>query len=144
MAERKIRAEAELRGLSEEIAMLPFARQNIVSDLAALMTSVNGHIIAGAAYAAKSANHLSRVVHSRVMQIDDAKPLDEDNLRDIAMLTKLANESASTTLAIMAMHKEMLKPDKPSVPLGLSHFYGDNSKTPTPEETSAAYLKMIG
>ena len=113
LAERKVEAEDELRVLSEQVSRLPFARQEIVSDLAAMMANIKGHILSAAEYGAQNAHHLSQVAHGKVMQIDDTKPLDEDNLREIAMLTKLSNESASTPLTLMAMRKEATAPDKP-------------------------------
>jgi hypothetical protein len=124
LAESKIKAEGDLRVLSEQISRLPFARQDIVFDLAAMMANIKGHIFSAAEYGAKNAHQLSLVAHEKVMQIDDAEPLDEDYLREIAMLTKLSNESASTPLTLMAMRKEATAPDKPPRPvLTLKDFY---------------------
>jgi len=135
LAERKIKAEGDLRVLSEQISRLPFARQDIVFDLAAMMANIKGHIFSAAEYGAQNAHHLSQVAHGKVMQIDETKPLDEDNLREIAMLTKLSNESASTPLTLIAMRKEATAPDKPPRPVSsLDDFYatlpgGNLSKT---------------
>lgn len=112
IALEKVRADAESKRIAESIAKLPYAKQQIISDLATKLTGISEQL-AGAAYlGAATAHRLSGIAHAKVQEIDDAKPLDEasmESLKGVAVLTKMANDSSQIGLNLLAANKDFIK-----------------------------------
>ena len=90
-------------GVSEQIAAISLAE-----DLRAIST----HLAGAGKFGAANAHRLLGIAHAKVQQIDDAKPLDDtsrDALRDVAVLTKLANENSVIPVNLLAANKETVK-----------------------------------
>lgn len=130
LAQEKMAAERQLRNISEEISELPLARQQIVTDLARKLSSISGHLASAAEYGAMTAHRLSGIANAQLDKIDDVDPRQSaETLRDIAVLTDLANESSKIAVNLLRANKETVddlnKPERARAPSGLSHFYGE-------------------
>lgn len=109
IAEKKVRADADAKRIAEEIAELPYAKQQIVSDLARKLSNIGEHLCSAAEYGAATAHRLAGIANSKVSEIDDASPLDEDSmvaLKGIAVLTRMANESSEIGINLLRANKE--------------------------------------
>lgn len=109
IANRKVAADAESKEVSEAIAALPYAKQQIVLTLAQRLSNIGNHLASAAEYGAATAHRLSGIAHGKVSEIDDAAPLDEESrtaLSDISALTKMANSSAEIGLNLLRANKE--------------------------------------
>lgn len=89
---------------------LPITSQITAQTLATRLMSVTNHLLSAADYGAATAHRLSALAHSEVAKIDDANPLASgDNLRGVAALTSLANESSKIALNLLAANKETMR-----------------------------------
>lgn len=131
LAEEKVKADSYSRDISERIAELPYAKQQIVGDIAKRMTNISGHLMGAAEYGAATAHRLSGIAHSKAQEIDDAAPLAEESmaaLKGIAVLTRMANDASSIGLNLIAANKDAVNKlnNPPQGPSGLAHFYGED------------------
>ena len=106
------------RALSE----LPISSQINAQNYAARLRSMSDHVLNAAHYGAATSHRLAGIAHAKVQEIDDAAPLDEksrDALRDVAALTKLANDASAIPLSLMAANKKAVERigDEPPAPL---------------------------
>lgn len=109
LAHEKVRADAAVRNISAQIAALPIARQQIVTDLAQRLSNISGHLASAAEYGAATAHRLAGIAHMKAAEIDDAQPLDEESiksLKGIAVLTRMANESSEIGINLLRANKE--------------------------------------
>lgn len=109
IAEKKVQADAEVMRVNREIAELPYAKQMIVSDLATKLTNISQHLGSAAEYGAATAHRLAGIANGRVALIHDAGPLNDESresLRDIAILTKMANEASDIGVNLLRANKE--------------------------------------
>lgn len=109
----KALAEAETR-----LAALPPLAQVSAQTLAAKLRSISHNLASAAEHGAATAHRLNALANSEVGKVDDAKPLESmESLKGVAVLTKLANDSASIALNLLAANKETVKQlndDQPS------------------------------
>lgn len=141
LALAKVKVDEESRHISEQIAELPYAKQQIVSDLSRKLATISDHLSGAAEFGAATAHRLAGIANGKVQEIDDAAPLSVESmesLKGIAVLTRMANEASEIPLGLLKANKEAVDgvnrptPDKP---LTLDDFYG----TPgVPAESSAA------
>lgn len=111
IAREKVNADAESRRIADQIAELPYAKQQIVSDLARKLTNISHHLCGAAEFGAATAHRLAGIANGRVAQIDDAAPLDEAGvaeLKGIAVLTRMANESSEIGINLLRANKETI------------------------------------
>jgi transposase-like protein len=109
LAQEKVRVEQESREITERIAELPFARQNIVNDLARKLANISMQMGSAAEYAAANTHRLMGIAHLKIAEIDDAAPFSEESrqvMKDVAAVTALANESSKIPLNLLAANKE--------------------------------------
>lgn len=109
LASEKVEADKAVRRIAEQIAELPIARQQIVSNLAQKLTNISGHLASAAEYGAATAHRLQGIAHSKVAEIDDAQPLTEESiesLKGIAVLTRMANSSSEIAINLLRANKE--------------------------------------
>lgn len=112
LAQEKIAAERQLKDISETVSAMPMVRQKTFNDLVAGLLEISGHAVSAASYGMATAHRLSALAHSEVQKIDDADPLASgEQLRGIAALTALANESSKIGLNLLAANKDRLKGD---------------------------------
>jgi hypothetical protein len=102
----------KLAEAQNELAALPVAHQYTALSLADDLRAVSTHLAGAAKYGSATAHRLAGIAHNKVAEIDNAAPLDSDSreaLRDVAALTKLANEAASTGLNLLAANKDRIQ-----------------------------------
>lgn len=105
VANQLVAAEVALR-------QLPVPEQIAALTLADELKAISTHLASAAKYGAATAHRLSGIAHAKVQEIDDAAPLDDDSrnsLRDVAVLTKLANDSATIPLNLLSANKELAR-----------------------------------
>ena len=105
VAGQLVRAEEALREL-------PVSAQLSALTLADELRAISLHLAGAAKYGAATAHRLAGVAHGKVQEMDDAAPLGEsmDTLRNVAVLTKMANDASTIGLNLLAANKDMLKP----------------------------------
>lgn len=109
LAEQKAEADRQSRRIADQIAELPIARQQIVTDLASMLTDISSHLASAAKYGAATAHRLAGIAHVKAAEIDDAKPLNEESvnaLKGIAVLTKMANDASEIGVNLLRANKE--------------------------------------
>jgi predicted DNA-binding protein YlxM (UPF0122 family) len=142
LAQEKVAADKTVKHIAEQIAELPIARQQIVSDLARKLSNISEHLASAAEYGAATAHRLSGIAHSNISKIDDTKPLDQESvetLKGIAVLTRMANESSEIGVNLLRANKDAVddaNKRKNQVPAGLEHFYGAVSTTADAEPSA--------
>lgn len=110
MAIEKARIDKESRTISDKIAELPYAKQVIVHDLSRRLANISNSLASAAELGAATAHRLSALANSEVAKVDDAEPLASvENLKGVAALTKLANESATIALNLLNANKETVQ-----------------------------------
>lgn len=131
LAREKVDADKAVMRIAEQIAELPVARQQIVSDLAQKLTNISVHLGSAAEYGAATAHRLAGIAHMKAAEIDDAKPLDEGSvaaLKGIAVLTRMANDASEIGVNLLRANKDAVDEanrGRNEVPSGLGHFYGE-------------------
>ena len=92
------------------LAELPVRQQYIAVSLAEKLRNISDNLAAAASYGAQTAHRLSALANSEVAKVDDAEPLASvENLKGVAALTKLANESATIALNLLNANKETVQ-----------------------------------
>ena len=105
VANQIVSAETALRSL-------PVSEQLKALTLADELRAISMHLASAGKFGAATAHRLSGIAHAKVQEIDDAAPLDEESrtsLRDVAVLTKLANEASTIPLNLLSANKEAVK-----------------------------------
>lgn len=90
---------------------LPVAQQISVISLADSLRAISGHLAGAANYGAATAHRLAGIANMKVLEVDDSKPLDDksrDVLRDIAVLSKMANEASEIPLNLLKANKDAI------------------------------------
>jgi hypothetical protein len=91
---------------------LPVTAQLSAQNLAGKLRSISESLASAADLGAKTSHRLQALANSEVGKVDDADPLSEDSmtaLKGVSALTKLANDSASIALNLLAANKETVK-----------------------------------
>ncbi len=91
---------------------LPVAQQVQAVTLADELRAISMHMAGAAKFGSATAHRLSGIAHANVQKIDDASPLDAEsmeNLKGVAVLTKMANDAAVIPTALMMANKETIK-----------------------------------
>src|SRR4051794_29063471 len=61
LAQEKVDADRRVKDISDQIAVLPVARQRIVTDLAKRLSNISDHLASAAEYGAATAHRLSGI-----------------------------------------------------------------------------------
>ncbi len=89
------------------LAQLPPAHQHVAVSLAEKLRSISSSLASAAELGAKTSHRLQALANSQVAKVDDADPMKSIGaLRDVGVLTKLANDSASIALNLLSANKE--------------------------------------
>lgn len=107
----QVRTVAEkLADANTALEALPIAQRQVAIDLADKLRSISGSLASAAELGAKTAHRLQALANSEVSKVDDAQPLQSmEALKGVAALTKLANDSASIALNLLAANKDTVK-----------------------------------
>lgn len=104
------KAAAKLVEAEATIASLPIPAQVSARNLAAKLLAISSNLASAAEHGAATAHRLNALANSEVGKVDDASPLTSlENLRGVGVLTKLANDSASIALNLLAANKETVQ-----------------------------------
>lgn len=89
---------------------LPVSEQLIAVSLASKLRSISDNLASAAMLGAATAHRLNALANSEVGKIDDASPLASgESLKGVMVLTRLANDSASIALNLIAANKDTVK-----------------------------------
>lgn len=100
---------AKIVDAERSLAALPIAAQQTAHNLATKLRSISDNLASAAMYGAATAHRLSALANAEVAKVDDAQPLNPESLeamKGVAALTKLANDSGSIALNLLAANKE--------------------------------------
>jgi hypothetical protein len=100
---------------------------SMANYLADKLVKISENLGWAAHYGAATAHRLAGVAYGKVAEIDAATPLDDDamsTLKGIAALTRVANDSATIGLNLLAANKGTPLTPPERVKTGLGHFYG--------------------
>ena len=100
--------------VSADVALksLPIAQQIEAMTLADELKAVSMHLAKAARFGSATAHRLAGIAHGKVQEIDDAAPLTEksmESLRNVAVLTRMANEASNIGVNLLAANKDALK-----------------------------------
>lgn len=118
LAEEKVRLDAQTKRIAAQIAELPYANQQIVSDLARKLANISDHLGSAAELSAASAHRLSRLANQQMELVDDVNPMKSaTQLQAHAVLQKMANCAMEGPLKLLGANRdaisEMNKGDAP-------------------------------
>jgi predicted DNA-binding protein YlxM (UPF0122 family) len=110
LAEEKVRAEAEAKRVTAQIAQLPQTQQLIVSDLARKLSNISEHIGTAAEISAASAHRLSILANQQLELVDDVNPLaTAAQLKTFEVLQKMANGASEIPMNLLRANKETIE-----------------------------------
>lgn len=92
--------------------VLPMSHQALAVSLADKLRSISGHLASAAHYGAATAHRLSALANQEVTKVEDANVLSSESIetmKGVAALTKLANDSSSIALNLLAANKDAVK-----------------------------------
>lgn len=94
--------------VSSHVALrsLPIAAQISAQTLAHKLISISDNLASAAMHGAATAHRLSALANAEVAKVDDAQPLNMEAMKGVAALTKLANDSSSIALNLLAANKD--------------------------------------
>ena len=98
---------AKIVDAERSLAALPVAAQVSAQNLADKLRNISASLASAAELGAKTSHRLQALANSQVAKVDDADPMKSiAELRDVGVLTKLANDSASIALNLLAANKD--------------------------------------
>lgn len=103
-------AAIKLAEANNALEALPAAQREVAMNLSDKLRSISSSLANAAELGAKTAHRLQALSNAEVSKVDDAEPMQSiDNLRNVGVLTKLANDSAAIALNLLAANKESVK-----------------------------------
>jgi hypothetical protein len=103
------------------LAALPVAQQVVAINMAETLRDISTSLASAASLGAKTSHRLQTIAHNQVQKVDETDPAKSiEALKGVGVLTKLANESASIALNLLAANKDRLPPPDPPRPNGLA------------------------
>jgi hypothetical protein len=92
------------------VMALPISAQITAHNLASKLRAISDNLASAAHYGAQTAHRLNALANTEVQKVDDAQPLASvESLKGVAALTKLANDSASIALNLLAANKDTVQ-----------------------------------
>lgn len=76
------------------------------------LQALSDHMLGAATYGAATSHRLHGIAHAKVQEIDDAAPLNGESmeaLKNVAVITKVANDAGAMGAAVLAANKEVIK-----------------------------------
>jgi ribosomal protein S11 len=105
VAQQVVSAEAALLAL-------PVSEQKAAVSLIEELRTISTHMAGAARYGSATAHRLLAIANAKVQEIDDADPLNAEGvqaLKSIALVTKVANESAVIPTNLLSANKDLMK-----------------------------------
>ena len=104
----KVREVAEkLASAQTALAELPIRQQYMAVSLAEKLRNISASLASAAELGAATAHRLHALANTEVAKVDDAEPMDSiEKLRNVGVLTKLANDSSHIALNLLSANKE--------------------------------------
>jgi hypothetical protein len=94
----------------QALGELPISEQFLTVSLASKLRAMSDSLAQAGMHGAATAHRLNALANSEVSKVDDANPMASlENLRNVGVLTKLANDSSSIALNLLAANKETVK-----------------------------------
>jgi hypothetical protein len=113
---------AKIIDAEQSLAALPLSAQITAQSLAAKLRAISHSLASAAEHGAATAHRLNALANSEVAKVDDATPMESiDKLRNVGVLSKLANDSAAIALNLMAANKDTVtrlnteQPTRPTI-----------------------------
>lgn len=108
------------------LSFLNVSEQMAARSLADDLKAISDHLAGAARFGAATAHRLSGIAHSKVAEIDDATPLNDEqsvaSLKSVAVLTRMANDSSEIALNLLRANRETVeelnKQERENAPLG--------------------------
>lgn len=101
---------AKLADAHDALAALPVAQQYTAIGLAEKLRNISSSLASAAELGAATSHRLHALANSEVAKVDDAEPMASlDSLRNVGVLTKLANESSHIALNLLAANKDAVR-----------------------------------
>lgn len=92
------------------LGALAVSEQVLAVSLASKLRAISDNLASAAHYGAQTAHRLNALANTEVQKVDDAQPLASvESLKGVAALTKLANDSASIALNLLAANKDTVQ-----------------------------------
>lgn len=92
------------------LAQLPLAQQHGALGLAYKLRNISTSLANAAELGSATAHRLQALANNEVNKIDDASPMQSlEVLKGVSALTRLANDSASIALNLLAANKESVQ-----------------------------------
>jgi hypothetical protein len=89
---------------------LPPAQREVAVTLADKLRSISESLASAADLGAKTAHRLQALSNAEVAKVDDAEPLGSiESLKNVGILTKLANDSAAIALNLLAANRDAVQ-----------------------------------
>ena len=113
-AQHKLAKDVANQLVSAEQALrkLPLPTQISALTIAEELRATSMHLAGAAKFGSATAHRLAGIAHAKVQEIDDAAPLDEESvnaLKGVAVLTKMANDSAAIGLNLLSANKDEVR-----------------------------------
>ena len=103
----------QLADAKTALAALPVRHQYAAESLAEKLRNISTSLASAAELGAATAHRLHALANSEVSKVDDAEPMASiDTLRNVGVLTKLANDSAVIARDLLAANKGAIKTDE--------------------------------
>lgn len=86
---------------------MPVAQQYVTVSLAEKLRNISRSLASAAELGAATSHRLHALANSEVAKVDDAEPMASiESLRNVGVLTKLANDSSHIALNLLAANKD--------------------------------------
>lgn len=103
---RILEVATQLADAQDALCALPILHQHSAVSLAEKLRNMSTSLASAGELGAKTAHRLNSLANTAVSRVDDADPMASiKDLRDVGVLTKLANDSASIALNLLAANK---------------------------------------
>ena len=102
----------KLADAQDALDVLPMQYRALAVSLADKLRSISSHLASAAEYGAATAHRLSALANQEVTKVDDADVLSDESMeamKGVSALTKLANDSSSIALNLLAANKDTVK-----------------------------------
>lgn len=102
----------KLADAQDALDVLPMQHRALAVSLADKLRSISSHLASAAEYGAATAHRLSALANQEVTKVDDADVLSDESMeamKGVSALTKLANDSSSIALNLLAANKDTVK-----------------------------------
>lgn len=138
VSERVQKVAHKVAEAQDALATLPPAQQYNAISLAEKLRNISASLASAAEHGAATAHRLNALANSEVSKVDDAAPMESlDNLRNVGVLTKLANDSASIALNLLAANKDTMQKLNNQEP-------PEQAEPLRPQITRAEWLRLHG